>query len=51
MELAELQAIDQRARAVQAINQPNEPEQPTPEVDETVEIPKKTRPKKKKEGV
>lgn len=51
MELAELQAVDKRARAVQSNIQFNEPEQSAPEAEETVKAPKKARAKKKKEGV
>lgn len=51
MELAELQAIDERVRAVQANTQPYEQELPAKEAEEENYSPQKSRAKKKKERV
>lgn len=51
MELAELQAIDNRARAVQANIEPNEQRIQETKVEEKTDTPQKPRPKKKKAGV
>lgn len=53
MELAELQAVNERVRAVQAITQPNEPEnESATETEAPKETARKTtRSKKAKEGV
>lgn len=51
MELAELQAIDERIRAVHADTQPYEQELPAQKAEETIDAPQKSRAKKKKERV
>ena len=51
MELVELQAIDKRAKAVQATTHSNESKQSDVEPQKSVETPQKARSKKKKEEV